>query len=486
MQHPEDMLFRTPEEAARRIALSFLAEAEAAVSRLEDREDLDALHDFRVAIRRLRATAKTYRAPLDHCLGKKQRRALRSLQRATGTGRDAEVALAWLSPQRAGLREAHRKGFDALIERLERDKEKSYARAREEVRRKFAKLRPRLHARLETMLVEVHLSDSTPPPRWADELASQSRSAVDAVVASLRLVEAERETLTGVHAARIALKRLRYLLEPAVPHVRATRSTIDECKGLQDVLGDINDCDVLFDVLDETVDQAAKERAARLHELALIDDDEQIRAEVRQTERPGLDWVRRRLHERRDGLVEDLRRDWLGEGLDRFSASVHALADRFDALAERNVEVERKYLLRHLPAEARRSESKTIAQGWLPGNRLRERLRRIEGSAGTKYVRTVKTGAGVERFELEEETSSDVFDALWPLTAGCRVEKRRYDVADGDLVWEIDEFTDRQLFLAEVELPSREVVPEIPGWLADAVVEEVTGDPEYVNLNLAK
>ena len=104
----------------------------------------------------------------------------------------------------------------------------------------------------------------------------------------------------------------------------------------------------------------------------------------------------------------------------------------------------------------------------------------------TKFVRTVKTGEGLERFELEEETSHELFDALWPLTEGCRVEKRRYDVPVGDFVWEIDEFTDRELFLAEVELPTRDTQAELPEWLAEVVVEEVTGDPAYVNLNLAK
>ena len=64
--------------------------------------------------------------------------------------------------------------------------------------------------------------------------------------------------------------------------------------------------------------------------------------------------------------------------------------------------------------------------------------------------------------------------------------KGGYAVEDGGVVWEIDQFLDRELFLAEVELddPADEVV--LPGWLADHVVREVTGDGDYVNLNLAK
>jgi adenylate cyclase len=97
----------------------------------------------------------------------------------------------------------------------------------------------------------------------------------------------------------------------------------------------------------------------------------------------------------------------------------------------------------------------------------------------------VKAGAGVSRTELEDETTQHVFDTMWPLTEGRRVHKRRYAVADGPHVWEIDEFTDRDLVLAEVELPDADTIVEPPEWLAPYVVREVTGEPEYLNLNLA-
>jgi CYTH domain-containing protein len=53
------------------------------------------------------------------------------------------------------------------------------------------------------------------------------------------------------------------------------------------------------------------------------------------------------------------------------------------------------------------------------------------------------------------------------------------------MVWEIDEFTDRDLVLAEVELPSEGVVPVPPDWLQPYIVSEVTEDPAYLNITLA-
>ena len=61
-----------------------------------------------------------------------------------------------------------------------------------------------------------------------------------------------------------------------------------------------------------------------------------------------------------------------------------------------------------------------------------------------------------------------------------------YPVPDGDRVWEIDEFLDRELVLAEVELEGEDEDVTPPDWLRPFVVREVTGEPEYVNVNLAK
>jgi CYTH domain-containing protein len=43
---------------------------------------------------------------------------------------------------------------------------------------------------------------------------------------------------------------------------------------------------------------------------------------------------------------------------------------------------------------------------------------------------------------------------MWPITAGRRVYKRRYAVRDGGCPSVIDEFTDRELCVAEIGLPA--------------------------------
>jgi CYTH domain-containing protein len=150
------------------------------------------------------------------------------------------------------------------------------------------------------------------------------------------------------------------------------------------------------------------------------------------------------------------------------------------------VEVERKYLLSGLPKKVRDAPSVTVEQGWLPGERLQERLRHVSGDDGDQYYRTVKLGQGLTRVELEEEASPELFEKLWALTKGRRLRKQRYYVPDGDLRWEVDEFLDRELVLAEVELADPALTVNPPTWLESLIVREVTGEPQYLNVNLGR
>jgi CYTH domain-containing protein len=158
-------------------------------------------------------------------------------------------------------------------------------------------------------------------------------------------------------------------------------------------------------------------------------------------------------------------------------------------------EIERKYLLRALPGETAAAPRVEIDQGYLPGERILERVRRVrnvgtgsspEHTGEMSYFRTIKLGSGVERFELEEETTEHFFMTVWPLTRGRRVQKRRYTLRAGTDEWEIDEFTDRALVLAEIELDSADRPVHLPSWLATFIDREVTEDENFSNYRLSK
>ena len=152
-----------------------------------------------------------------------------------------------------------------------------------------------------------------------------------------------------------------------------------------------------------------------------------------------------------------------------------------------DVEIERKYLLRGMPRIPAPDAVLEIDQGYLPGIKVLERVRRERAATGmVRYFRTMKIGTGLVRTELEDETDEQLFNHLWALTEGRRVKKRRHVVRHGDDRWEVDEFLDRELYLAELELESADQQIEIPDWLKPVLVREVTDERAFTNRSLAR
>jgi CYTH domain-containing protein len=159
-------------------------------------------------------------------------------------------------------------------------------------------------------------------------------------------------------------------------------------------------------------------------------------------------------------------------------------------MANHDVEIERKYLLTALPPEAVTAPQVEIDQGYLPGERILERIRRVRSADGpgenVQYFRTVKLGKGVQRFEFEEETTELFFITVWPLTRGRRVQKRRYTILVDGVEWVVDEFVDRALVLAEIELDAADAAVQLPPWLTAVLDREVTDESDYTNFRLAR
>lgn len=148
-----------------------------------------------------------------------------------------------------------------------------------------------------------------------------------------------------------------------------------------------------------------------------------------------------------------------------------------------HAEIERKFLLSGLPPVLHGRASLHMSQGYLVGGL---RLRRIVDEEAERHVLTEKRGEGIARREREETISRLRFEALWPGTAGRRLEKRRWRVPEGGRVWEVDGFLDRDLVLAEIELASEHEPVETPAWLAPHVVREVSLEPGFRNSALAR
>ena len=120
------------------------------------------------------------------------------------------------------------------------------------------------------------------------------------------------------------------------------------------------------------------------------------------------------------------------------------------------MERERTFLVADMPELP--DAGTRIRQGYLAiDGEVQVRIREREGDGRTL---TVKGGRGAVRTEVELVIGVERFEALWPLTAGRRIDKTRYVVPVDGAAAEVDVFAGdlTGLVLVEVELESDEAM----------------------------
>jgi len=240
---PTDLLYRSPQEASRLVALSYLDEVGRARNRLTEREDGEALHDFRVGLRRLRSCIRAYRPYLNGSISGKIRRRLRSLTLETNAGRDTEVQLAWLREQASGLAPGEAEGLGWLVGRLE-GRRSLLEQTTSRVGRRYLKLESRLRPRLLKFELEVSTDAGRKPDTFGEVTAGLIRGLAVELCQAIGAVR-HPDDQGEAHRTRIRAKRLRYLIEPLSPRLPRLKTPIKRLKELQNILGTLHDMQVL-------------------------------------------------------------------------------------------------------------------------------------------------------------------------------------------------------------------------------------------------
>ena len=477
--HP-DLLAQPVERAARIVALDLLDSAAKARERLDDASDPHALHDFRVGVRRLRNWLRALRPWLDDSTPRRARRGLKKAARLTGDSRDAEVHREWIVAQRSALSVRQRRGLAWLLDKVDNEKRDSDHLVTTRGVRAFDRAQSTLARKLKTYRMKIDEHAEELPRPLASVMAELVRAQTEKLSRRLTNIESY-EDAGRVHKARLAGKRLRYLLEPITAEVEGADRLVRELADLQDVLGSWHDVHVFSQAIGKANDSVAGDFPGDTPDI-----DAAAAAETRSRDIGlGLLALSGRLQERGRQAFGEVRERW--PNADRFVEEAEAIAETLDTRAGRGTEIERKYLLSGLPEMPNDATFAEIDQGYIPGTKLLERLRRVRTphGGGDRCVRTLKAGDGLVRTEIEEELPAAQFERMWPLTEGRRLRKRRYAVPVGEHTWEVDEFLDRDLVLAEVELRGVKDEVPIPDWLGAVLVREVTDEKAYTNASLA-
>jgi CYTH domain-containing protein len=146
------------------------------------------------------------------------------------------------------------------------------------------------------------------------------------------------------------------------------------------------------------------------------------------------------------------------------------------------LEIERKFLVETLPPGLEWLDERALRQGYVALDGDTEV--RVRDDAGRWFL-TVKHGGGLLRVEEDIEVEPRRGEALYALTEGRRVEKRRHRIPYGGAMLEVDVFAGALdgLVVAEVEFPDEAAARGFaaPAWFG----AEVTDDGAYKNRALA-
>jgi len=224
------------------------ADLAAAARRVRTGADVEAIHDLRVAARRMAAALRVWRDLIPARVRRDASRSLRRLRRRLGPARELEVHVALteshLPAQGPAGTGAERSLVEVVLERL---RERLARRRRAAMKR----VSPR---RLRRLLRPLEVAGSG----IGEQLRQRPGTGVDAVAAERRIAErgtaslrdaVERPDDESLHQARIRIKRWRYALEclaEAIPD--GPWRPVEPLRELQGALGNIHDRALLTQV----------------------------------------------------------------------------------------------------------------------------------------------------------------------------------------------------------------------------------------------
>ena len=234
-----EMLLFPRDVGARAAAVALLEDAHAGAKALAAADDPDGLHDFRVAVRRLRSWLRAFEPELADGVSKKQRRRLRDIARTTNAGRDTEVQLDWFRDAAKARGAQRRRGAKWMIVRA---KDANGNGVSDKLAGQFQDTRDDLEARLSICAVNVR--ELVRMPSLATAIAERlpmHSAALERALARVETVDDEEDA----HQARISTKRLRYLVEPGASLIRSGAPLLGSLKHLQDELGTLHDAHII-------------------------------------------------------------------------------------------------------------------------------------------------------------------------------------------------------------------------------------------------
>ncbi len=223
-------------------------------------EDIEALHDMRVATRRLRASFEVFGEAFEAKILKPHLKGLRATGRALGQVRDLDVFMEKAQLYLNGLPQDEPHDLDLLLQAWQTQREQARASMLDYLDSKeYQSFKESFNIFVNSPGVgAVPLPKGNPTPNLVRELAPAL------IYERLAAVRAYDGVIAGapveqLHALRIEFKKMRYTVEYFRDVLGPqSKMIINEFKGLQDHLGDLNDAQVAIHILQDFLKEQSR------------------------------------------------------------------------------------------------------------------------------------------------------------------------------------------------------------------------------------
>jgi CHAD domain-containing protein len=289
------------------------------------REEIEPVHQARVASRRIRAALRMFPDCFDGKKTAEWAKRVKKLTRELGAARDKDVQIEFVEGFLAGLEKKDRKnrpGVERLLLRLRQGREA----LQPEVVGTLDKLEAagtlaKMYGEVEKTLFTLRSHDTPASSPFAlQATGAHIRAQEQDLLASARALDDPADT-QGHHQMRIAAKKLRYTLEISDRVYEGRLADfIAACKKVQSLLGDVHDCDVWVQDLDEFAEQE------RLRTIAYCGREQPFHRL-----RPGLSLVRDERAGHRRQVFDKLLEYWRGLDVERFWDTLEDALKQADA-----------------------------------------------------------------------------------------------------------------------------------------------------------
>ena len=240
----ENICKHSAQEGIRAYALQQIKKATYACNHLTDPSKPDALHDFRVAVRRLRTWLRVFKRY--HNVNKRSIKHLGEITDSTNKSRDLEVCRDWLKEyisETDSMPADCMKELTMLLDRMTKDYELEFTKIKNDVPKDWKILDVYLKKQLDTETEAQKIKGTL--PHVAGKNILNICESIDEQIALIHSIDDR----TAIHKLRIYFKRLRYLLEPFRYRLSALNEAINFLKTIQDILGDFRDAHITIDLL---------------------------------------------------------------------------------------------------------------------------------------------------------------------------------------------------------------------------------------------